>query len=118
MRLFIRLTELVEQVLQSADDQSGIFEKCLSDLMGFIERNEQRVAKVEKRTAEKAAADARTTKARDMVRHVLHERLEGKQLPAEITSFLVEDWQQFLQLVYLQAGQGQPRVDRCGTDGG
>ena len=103
--LFIRLTELVEQVLQSADDQSGIFEKCLSDLMGFIERNEQRVAKVEKRTAERAAADARTTKARDMVRHVLHERLEGKQLPTEITSFLVEDWQQFLQLVYLRQGK-------------
>ena len=36
---------------------------------------------------------------------MLHERLEAKQLPAEITTFLIEDWQQVLQLVYLKHGK-------------
>jgi hypothetical protein len=43
-----------------------------------------------------------------MVRHVLQERLEGKELPTAITSFLVEDWQQVLQLVFLRQGKESP----------
>ena len=47
--------------------------------MAFIARNEQRSAKVEKRTEAKATAEARTTRARDMVRHILHDRLVKNQ---------------------------------------
>ncbi len=34
--LFIRMTELVEQVLQGSSEHGDVFEKCLGDLMGFI----------------------------------------------------------------------------------
>jgi len=67
-------------VLRNSADHQEVFERCLNDLMGFIERNEQRAAKTERRSSEKAQAEARVTAARDMVRHVLQERLEGREL--------------------------------------
>jgi hypothetical protein len=103
--LFVRLTALVDEILLAAGEDPGVFERSLSTLLGFIERSDQRAAKAERRTSERAQAEARTSKARDMARHVLHERLEAKQLPAEITTFLIEDWQQVLQLVYLKHGK-------------
>lgn len=102
--LFIRLTELVEEVLRASADDTAVFDKCLSDLLGFIERSESRAARTERRTTERAQADARTARARELTRQVLHDRLEGKRLAAELTEFLVEDWQQVLQLVYLRSG--------------
>jgi hypothetical protein len=103
--LFVRLTALVDEILLASSEDPGVFERSLSTLLGFIERSEQRASKAVRRTTERALADARTTKARDMARHVLHERLESRQLPAEVTAFLVEDWLQVLQLVYLKNGK-------------
>lgn len=106
--LYIRLTELVEEVLRNSSEHADVFDRCLTDLVGFIERSEQRAAKSERRTSEKAQAEARTSKARDMVRHALQERLEGKELPAAVSEFLIEDWQQVLQLVFLKQGKETP----------
>lgn len=106
--LFIRLTELVEEVLRASADDPAVFDKCLTELLGFIERTESRANRTERRTAERAQAEARTSKARELTRQVLHDRLEGKRLPAEITEFLVDDWQQVLQLVYLRKGAESP----------
>ncbi len=103
--LFVRLTALVDEILLASGEDPGVFERSLSTLLGFIERSDQRAAKTERRISERAQAEARTSKARDMSRQVLHERLEAKQLPAEITTFLIEDWQQVLQLVYLKHGK-------------
>jgi len=106
--LFIRLTELVEEVLRASADDPAVFDKCLTELLGFIERTESRANRNERRTTERAQAEARTSKARELTRQVLHDRLEGKRLPAEITEFLVDDWQQVLQLLYLRKGTEGP----------
>ncbi len=103
--LFVRLTALVDEIILASSEDPGVFDRSLSTLLAFIERSEQRAAKAVRRTSERALADARTTKAREMARQVLHERLESKQLPAEVTAFLVEDWLQVLQLVYLKNGK-------------
>ncbi|MFM7786557.1 MAG: DUF1631 family protein, partial [Gammaproteobacteria bacterium] len=102
--LFIRLTELVEEVLRASADDTAVFDKCLADLLGFIERSESRATRTERRTTERAQAEARTARARELTRQTLHDRLEGKRLRAELTEFLVEDWQQVMQLVYLRNG--------------
>lgn len=103
--LFIRITELVEEVLRDSSEHAEVFERCLKDLMGFIEQSEQRAAKLERRTSEKLHADARNALANDMVRGVLHERLEGKELPGALSEFLVEHWRQVLRLVFLKQGK-------------
>lgn len=106
--LFIRLTELVEEVLGDSADHVEMFEKCLADLTKFVERSEQKAAKVEQRTSERLQAEARNAAANDIVHVVLNERLEGKELPAALSSFLVEDWQQVLRLMYLRHGKDSP----------
>jgi Protein of unknown function (DUF1631) len=103
--LYIKLTEIVEEILRGSKENLAVFEKCLNDLVRFISQTESRSAKIEKRTEERAAAEARTNKARDMVRQILHDRLEGKELPVEISSFLIDEWQPVLQLTYLKHGK-------------
>jgi len=95
-RLYIRLTELVEEVLHGSSDHGEIFEKCLHDLMGFISKQDSRASKLEKRTREQAMAQARSAQAHEAVKTLLNQRLEGTSLPHEIADFLVNDWQQLL----------------------
>jgi hypothetical protein len=94
--LFIRMTELVEQVLQGSSEHGDVFEKCLGDLMGFISNQDTRASKQEKRTRELAMAQARSAQAQEAVKEALNARLEGKTLPQVISDFLVNDWQQVL----------------------
>ena len=64
--LFIRLTELVEQVLQGSAEHADVFEKCLNDLLGFISNQDSRAGKLERRTREQAAAQARSAQSREV----------------------------------------------------
>lgn len=100
-----QLSALVDDILTSPDGSTEVFDRCLERLRTFVTRAEQRSAKLEKRTSEKAAADARLAAARDLVRHALQERLEGRVLPRAISDFLVGDWQQVMQLMYLKHGK-------------
>ncbi len=106
--LFIRLTELVEEVLRNYDEHTEVFDKCLNDLMGFIERQEKRAQKVERRNTEQAAAKARSAKSRELVKVLMQERLADKILPSSITKFLIEEWQQVLFLRHLKHGPESP----------
>ncbi len=100
-----QLSALVDDILTSPDGSSEVFDRCLERLRTFVSRAELRSAKLEKRTSEKAAADVRMAAARDLVRHALQERLEGRVLPRAISDFLVGDWQQVMQLMYLKHGK-------------
>ncbi|MBK9468323.1 MAG: DUF1631 family protein [Gammaproteobacteria bacterium] len=100
--LFIRLTELVEQVLQGSAEHADVFEKCLNDLMGFISNQDSRAGKLERRTREQAAAQARSAQSREAVKTLLNERLAGAALAQDIADFLVNDWQQVLYQRHLK----------------
>ena len=103
--LFVRLTELVEEVLRDYDEHLDVFEKCLSDLLDFVDRHDKRRTKVEQRTTEQAAAQARTSKSRKFVKKLLKSRLTGRSLPKDLARFLVDDWQQVLFICHLRHGQ-------------
>jgi len=106
--LFIRLTELVEQVLHASGAEDKVFEQCLDELLGFIEKQDQRAIKREKRISEQAAAQARTEASREAVKTLLNQRLADTELPEEISNFLVEDWQQVLFLHHVRHGEESP----------
>lgn len=100
--LFIRLTELVEQVLQGSAEHADVFEKCLNDLLGFISNQDSRAGKLERRTREQAAAQARSAQSREVVKTLLNQRLAGAALAQDIADFLVNDWQQVLYQRHLK----------------
>lgn len=106
--LFIRLTELVEQVLHGSAEHADVFEKCLNDLMGFISNQDSRAGKLERRTREQAAAQARAAQSQEAVRNLLSARLSGAALAADVSDFLVSDWQQVLYQRHLKHGEDSP----------
>lgn len=106
--LFRRLSELVEEVLHTSEEGENVFEKCLEELNSFVSRQDHRAAKVEKRTRERAEAQARSTEAREAVRTVLNARLEGAEVTPDITDFLINDWQQVMFQRYLRYGAQGP----------
>ncbi len=106
--LFIRLTELVEQVLQGSAEHAEVFEKCLNDLMGFISNQDSRAGKLERRTREQAAAQARSAQSLEAVKTLLNERLSGATLSQDIADFLVNDWQQVLYQRHLKHNEDSP----------
>jgi hypothetical protein len=79
-----------------------VFEKCLNDLMGFISNQDSRAGKLERRTREQAAAQARSAQSLEAVKTLLNQRLSGAALPQDIADFLVNDWQQVLYQRHLK----------------
>jgi len=106
--LLQQLHDLVQQLAEDSRAGSEAFGQALERLQSCVERAEARAVKIERRTSEKAAADARLAAARDAVHQVMKEKLEGHELPVPLLEFFAADWQRVLQLFYLRRGTGSP----------
>jgi len=102
--LLEQIRALVEGL--AADAQAGreAFAQALQQLQCAIERAEQRAVKLERRTSEKAVADARLAAAREAVHAVMQQKLDGRDLPVALLEFFNADWQRTLQLFFLRKG--------------
>lgn len=80
------------------------FVQVLLHLQGHIEHAEQRAIKLERRTSEKAVADARLSAARNAVHAVMQQKLDGCDLAIALLDFFNTDWQRTLQLFFLRKG--------------
>ena len=105
--LLAHLQRVVDDVLIGDNDLST-YRAAAARLAEHATRTEQRAMKIERRTAEKAEAEARTAAARDAVYEALRERLDGTDLPAPVLDFLMQDWQRVMQLFHLRKGRGSP----------
>jgi hypothetical protein len=101
--LLAQLRGVVDEVLTGENDQA-CYRAAASRLQEHATRTEQRALKMERRTAERAEADARTNAARDAVYQALRERIDGISLPAPVLDFLNSDWQRVMQLFHLRRG--------------
>lgn len=105
--LIAQLRSVVDEVLIGDNDLST-YRAAAARLAEHATRTEQRAMKIERRTAEKAEAEARTAAARDAVYEALRERLDGISLPAPVVDFLMQDWQRVMQLFHLRKGRASP----------
>ncbi len=105
--LLAQLRSAVDEVL-AGDNDLSTYRTAAGRLADHATRTEQRAQKIERRTAEKAEAEARTRAARDAVYHALRERLDGQHIPAPVMDFLTRDWQRVMQLFHLRRGVGSP----------
>ncbi len=101
--LLEQLRAVVEEVL-TGDNEPGTYRTAAGRLMEHATRTEQRAMKIERRTAERSEAEARTNAARDAVYQALRDRIEGVTLPAPVVDFLMRDWQRVMQLFHLRRG--------------
>jgi Protein of unknown function (DUF1631) len=102
--LLLQISRLVEALTADPGAGTEAFRTALETLKECIERTELRAVKLERRTSEKAVAEARLAAARDAVHAVMKEKLEGSELPVPVLEFFATDWQRVLQLFYLRKG--------------
>jgi len=105
--LLAELRAVVEEVLAS-DSNTETYRKACERVQEQAARTELRARKVERRTAERADAEARTNAAREAVYGALRARMDGTDLPAPVVDFLLQDWQRVMQLFYLRKGSDSP----------
>lgn len=102
--LLTQMQALVNGLAAQARIERGSFAQALQQLQEQIERVEQRAIKLERRTSERAVAEARLTTARDTVHAVMREKLDGHEFPVAALDFFNTDWQRVLQLFFLRKG--------------
>ena len=102
-----RVGACVDEILRAPADvhQGELFATALARLRSIGEREAQRVAKIERRTTDKVLAEAHMAATQDAVRQELRQRLDRKGLPAQISAFLMADWQYVLRFTLLRWGK-------------
>ncbi len=107
-KLYDKVLEIVQTINEHYTDNEHVFIEKLAELEQFLQQENQRVALVEKRTSQAAEGQARTRQAKTAVQSLLYGKLEKPLLPAAISEFLVETWQQLLVLIHLRQGEDNP----------
>ncbi|MFK8020307.1 MAG: DUF1631 domain-containing protein [Pseudomonadales bacterium] len=104
--LVAKISEVVHDIHDHYDEGESVFLTSLEVLRAFRKRDEQKTAKIEKRTSESAAAEAKTRHTKALIEELVLERLENVEVPKLIQSFAIDEWQQVLLLARLKHGDG------------
>ncbi len=103
-----QIRALVEALTADPRADREAFARALQQLQECVDRAEQRAIKLERRTSEKAVAEARLTAAHEAVHAVMRQKLDGRELPVALLGFLENDWTRVLQLFFLRNGPDSP----------
>lgn len=106
--LLEQMRTIVDGLAVDARPGSDAFADALQRLQECVERAEQRATKIERRTSEKAVADARLAAARDAVHAVMQQELDDHDVPVAVLEFFNIDWARVLQLRHLRKGPDSP----------
>lgn len=103
------LLEKISAIIQTIHDEyasnSNIFEEQLAEFRAYLKQENRKASLIEKRVSEAAVGKAKTDHARDLIQHLLDERLQGKKLPGIVPEFLNQQWKQVLLLTQLREGE-------------
>ena len=107
-KLYNKIFEIIQIINEQYSDNEQIFAEKLTELQQFVHQEEHRTALVERRTSQAVEGQAKTQQAKTLAQQLLFSKLEKVQLPAFISEFLVEQWQQLLVLIHLKHGEESP----------
>lgn len=107
-KLYTKIFDIIQTINEQYADNDHVFAEKLSELQAFVQQEQHRTSLVERRTSQSTEGQAKTQQAKSVVQQLLFTKLEKLQLPASITSFLVDPWQQLLVLVHLKSGEDSP----------
>ncbi|TAN07285.1 MAG: DUF1631 domain-containing protein [Rhodanobacteraceae bacterium] len=103
-RLFNKIKEIVESLLQDFDDDVGVFERKLAELAQFVEQNRKRAELAESRATEAARGRERLQNARRRAAQDILSRIHERNLPPLLRGVLTRPWANYLVLVLLRQG--------------
>lgn len=108
-KLHKKVSDIVHYINENYVDDETVFESQLQVLTEFVDREQRNANLVEKRTSQAIEGQARTSLAKGRSQALLYEKLEKRQLPSEIMSFLTNQWLQVLIMIHLKDGEESPQ---------
>lgn len=100
-----KVESVVERLLNEFTDNVGLFDEVLRDFQHFMDLDRRRRELVEQRLRDAEEGRARHELARDRVRGMLDELLEGRDLPEKTLALINEPWRKYLEWVFLREGE-------------
>lgn len=104
-RIFGKIKEIVERLLNDFDDDVNLFEHLLEDLHKFINSQQRRAEVAEQRTAETTKGKEKLAAARKTAAKEILKRIEDKRLPEVIRNLLTRPWANVIVLTILRQGE-------------
>lgn len=102
---FQLVASIVKDIQENYSVDSGVFASRLQQLEQHAAKSKHRSELIEKRTSQAETGKAKTEEARQATQSLLLEKLIHRQIPVEISDFLVHQWQQVLTLTHLKFGE-------------
>ncbi len=99
---------IVQEIHDKYDGSLGIFKEQLTLLESQLATEQRRAKVIERRTSEAALGQAKTEKARSVVRETISERIKDAPLPPSVSELLVKHWHKFLLSNHLRHGIQSP----------
>jgi len=99
---------IVQEIHDKYDGNLNIFKEQLTLLESQLATEQRRAKVIERRTSEAALGQAKTEKARSVVRETISERIKDAPLPSSVSEFLVNHWHKFLLSNHLRHGIQSP----------
>jgi len=106
--LFSLIQVIVQEVHDKYDGSLIVFTEQLSLLESQLATEQKRSKIIEKRSSEAAIGQAKTEKARRIVKSTISERIRDIPLPPSASDFLVKYWHKFLLSNHLRHGEQSP----------
>ncbi|HEY9110160.1 MAG TPA: DUF1631 domain-containing protein [Rhodanobacteraceae bacterium] len=107
-RLFGKVKNVVETLLQDFDDDIGVFERQLAEFTQFAEQNRKRAELAESRATEAARGRERLQDARRRAAQEILSRISGRNLSTLLRGVLTRPWANYLVLIVLRQGVESP----------
>ena len=104
-RIFAKIKDIVERLLNDFDDDVNLFEHLLEDLHKFINNQQRRAEVAEQRTAETTKGKEKLAAARKTAAKEILRRIETRRLPEVIRNLLTRPWANVIVLTILRQGE-------------
>lgn len=100
--LYKKIQSVVTRILEELDHDISLFATLLEELTLFLEKEEQRSYVVEQRTKQTTHSKEQLVLAKKIASYEVVKRLQGREIPGIIRSFLDNNWKDVLVLAFLR----------------
>ena len=100
--LYKKIQSVVMKVLEELDHDISLFATLLEELTFFLEKEERRSFVVEQRTQQTTHSKEQLVLAKKIANYEVVKRLQGREIPGVIRSFLDSSWKDVLVLTFLR----------------
>ncbi|MVF10541.1 DUF1631 domain-containing protein [Ketobacter sp. MCCC 1A13808] len=103
-KLYKEVNRVVHDIIENFTGDVAIFVQALDTYQTVTKLDRNKASVLEKRTQEAARGKAKAEHARTQSNELLFDRLKNAQLPENIMTFLVKEWQKVLLYIHLKHG--------------